>query len=150
MMIKDENNLQNMSQDTFLDKAKFIIEKKIHNLFCPVCLKMFIKSKNRDRHVKTVHNKINDEDLSCSMCDESFMSKQSLNYHFDVSHASSSAEVKCKICDEKLGHWVSLERHIKLHKESLKLHKCNQCLKQFTRKDNLTVHKEVVHKIVNV
>ena len=100
-------------------------------------------------HVRIVHNKMKDKDLSCSMCDKCFKSKHSLNYHFDVSHASSSAEVRCKICDKKLGHSVSLERHMKLHKESPKLHQCKHCLKQFTRKETLTVHKRVVHKIVN-
>ena len=148
-MIKDGNDLENMSQDTFLSKAKFIIENKIHKLVCPMCLKIFIKAKNRDQHVRTVHNKIKDEDLSCTMCDKSFMSKQSLKYHFDVSHGSSSA-VKCRICDEKLGHAVSLERHMKLHAESIKLHQCKKCLKQFTRKDNLTVHEKVVHMAVNM
>ena len=149
-MIKDENDLQNMSQDTFLDKAKFIIEKKIYNVFCHVCLKTFKKSKNRDEHVKAVHNKIKDADLSCSQCEKSFMSRQSLNYHIDVVHTSSSAEVKCPVCDAKLGHSVSLERHMKLHKESLELHQCSLCQKQFTRKDNLTVHKKVVHRSVNL
>lgn len=100
--------------------------------------------------MKAVHDNIKDADLSCSQCEKSFMSRQSLNYHIDVVHTSSSAEVKCPVCDAKLGHSVSLERHMKLHKESLELHQCSLCQKQFTRKDNLTVHKKVVHGSVNL
>ena len=146
------NGLKSMSNDAFIDKAKFIIKHKIQNQtpFCSFCLKTFKNSKDRNNHVKIIHEKIKEEKLCCRVCEKSFMSKIALKYHVDVSHSSSSPEVKCKVCGAMIGHEVSLKRHMKLHKKNPNIYQCKKCPKEFNRKDNLTVHLKVVHKLVDV
>ncbi len=144
-MLKRENGemLDDMSKLCFLEKAKIIYENKSHRKFCSICLKTFWNRRNRDIHMTMIHKNQKDEKLTCKLCEKTFMSKEASKYHNDTCHASSSSKVKCKICDETLSHKVSLKRHMQIHKKDS--FKCDKCQKEFTRKDNLTKHKKIVH-----
>ena len=145
------NSLSNMSKNVFLKKVEWIIEHNIlkRDPFCSFCLKKFQNKKDRDNHIKYIHNNIKNEKLCCKVCDKSFMSRVSVKYHMKVCHSSASPKVKCEVCNKVLGHAITLRRHMKIHEDS-ELFKCDQCERKFKRKDKLTGHKKTVHKCVNM
>ena len=66
------------------------------------------------------------------------MSKKSLATHRFV-HRDKDQWFKCKICDRKFAHKLSLIRHILIH-EGVKPFKCSECGKTFRHKPNLKYH----------
>ena len=62
-MIESENGddgLENMSKASFLVRAKFILKHDMQNQppFCHFCMKKFINTKDRDSHVRMLHENI--------------------------------------------------------------------------------------------
>jgi len=155
-MIEDEygvDGLEKMSEAAFLEKAKFILKHKIDSQppFCSYCLKTFVNIKDRNNHVKMLHENSVMKAKACPFCKKTFMCKTSLKYHVKVSHSASGNEVKCKLCDTTFRHALSLKRHIKsIHSEDSEKYQCEDCDKIFRRNDYLTVHRRIVHKTVKV
>ena len=118
-IIRDENRpegFKNISDDVFLEKAKFILKHNIHKKdpFCSVCLKMFKNSKDKINHVKLLHEKSEEKKFACQLCSKSFMSQTSYDYHLDVSHKLGDSGIKCKVCEKTFQHSVTLKRHMTL------------------------------------
>jgi hypothetical protein len=118
--------------------------------FCPYCLRTFAKRKNRNLHVKVIHEQKTDKSFYCKVCKKNFMSKVALTYHKDVCHSESSCKVSCEVCGQIIGHSVSLKRHMMSHEDKQKEYKCNECESVFTRKDNLQLHKKKIHGLVSI
>ena len=140
----------------FLAIAKEIRKNDVdYGIICPLCFKKIAQRRDRDRHVKGVHEKKQSVKFKCLSCDKAFMSRTSLDYHTETVHGENSS-VKCKICEKEFRHEQVLKRHLKsvhkdLDKVSLKEDiKCEKCGKSFTRKDNLIVHERIVHKTFNI
>lgn len=154
-MIKSENGedgLENMSKASFLVKAKFILKHDMQNQppFCPFCLKKFINTKDRNSHVKILHENI-DKKFRCNSCSKTFMSKTALKYHMKVSHSGAGKVVECTQCDVTFSHTMSLKRHMKsIHNDTTGIYECPYCQKTFKRKDYVKVHCKLVHKRVDV
>lgn len=153
-MIEDEigiEELENISNDGFLERAENIIKNDLHNSdpYCWYCLKTFENRLNRNLHVKAIHEK-KDKKYSCEICQKSFMSIVAKNYHIDVCHSDSSIELKCEVCGVVLGHSISLKRHMMKHGKDPKEYQCYECDKLFRRKDTLQKHKIMVHKLVSM
>ena len=147
-----DKDLKNMSNDEFLDKAKFVVENnlRMHSPFCSYCLRSFQNRKDRNNHVKMIHENKTEGKFLCELCEKSYMSKTALKYHIDVSHATERQKEVCPTCNLGFGHKISLARHMKIHAETPELHKCKHCDKDFYRKDKLKKHLRIVHREVNV
>ena len=117
--------------------------------FCTFCLKKFINPEDCRKHIKMIHEKAEEGKFCCKFCNKSYMSKIALEYHFDIMHGTKDHKVKCMICGTTFGHTISWNRHMKIHSEKTKVHKCKMCPKEFNRKDILTLHVKVVHHLVD-
>ena len=154
-MIKSENGedgLENMSKAAFLVKAKFILKHDMQNQppFCPFCLMFLINIKDRNSHVRILHENI-DKKFRCNSCSKTFMSKTALKYHMKVSHSVAGKVVECTQCDVTFSHSMSLKRHIKsMHNGTTGIYECPYCQKTFKRKDYVKVHCKLVHLRVDV
>ena len=93
--------------------------------------------------------------FKCSLCETSYMSKTSLNYHIDVAH-SVKPTLKCPLCKKIFSHEQSLKRHKRtglcyIMSDKNRIYPaCKLCDKRFRRKDSLTVHKAKVHGLFNI
>jgi hypothetical protein len=118
--------------------------------FCPMCLRRFWTKKDRDNHMAVLHKKEKNDNFCCKVCDKSYMSEVALQYHKRVHHSTAGAKVKCTVCNIVLAHDIVLRRHMKIHNKEAELFKCIKCDKSFIRKDQLTRHKQSVHKLVSI
>ena len=82
-------DLKDMSNGEFLDKAKFVVENNLHmqSPFCSYCLRSFQNKKDRNNHVKMIHENETEGKFLCELCEKSYMSRTALKNHIDVSHA---------------------------------------------------------------
>ena len=116
-------------------------------LVCPYCLRKFQRFRERDNHVKMIHEKSSVGKFSCKQCEKSYMSESALNYHVDIVHASGGKDFKCKHCEKSFKHKMLLERHMKLHKKNS--YHCQLCEKTFSLKYYLTQHNKKAHHLVD-
>ncbi|XP_019847554.2 protein tramtrack, beta isoform isoform X2 [Bactrocera dorsalis] len=57
---------------------------------------------------------------------------------------------RCKVCSRVYTHISNFCRHyVTSHKRNVKVYPCPFCYKEFTRKDNMTAHVKIIHKIEN-
>ena len=75
-------------------------------LVCPYCLRKFERFRERDNHVKMIHEKSSVGKFSCKQCEKSYMSESALNYHVDIVHASRGKDFKCKHCEKSFKHKI--------------------------------------------
>lgn len=55
---------------------------------------------------------------------------------------------RCKVCARVYTHISNFCRHyVTSHKRNVKVYPCPYCFKEFTRKDNMTAHVKIIHKI---
>ena len=108
----------NERKQEFLAIAKEIRKNDVdYGIICPLCFKKFAQRRDRDRHVKGVHEKKQSVKFKCLSCDKAFMSRTSLDYHTETVHGENSS-VKCKICEKEFRHEQVLKRHLKsVHKD---------------------------------
>ena len=124
--------LSGMSKRDFLARATEIFDQKGSDCeaFCPICFKMFLNWKDKERHVKSVHENDESGKFKCPSCSKTFMSKSSLDYHKDTIHAKTKSIATCNSCKKTFSHAISLKRHFK-SKHSMERHinkiKCFDC-----------------------
>ena len=152
-MIESENGedgLKDMTEEMFLKKAYEYHNSGLHRKdpFCSFCLRTFQNWNERNNHVKMIHLEVKEGKFNCQLCEKSFMSKSALKYHSDTKHPAENYDIKCLVCGARYSHEISLKRHLKIHDETITLHRCNECQKEFHRKDILNKHMKNVHKKV--
>ena len=148
---RSKTDFEKMSDEVFLAEANDMIKHNVEDkIFCSYCLKYFHNMKDRNNHIRMIHNNISEGKFACELCEKSYMSKTALNYHTDRVHTMSIQEEKCPICKLAFGHKISLNRHMKIHQKPHDLHKCSLCDKEFSRKDKLNKHTKTVHRKINV
>jgi Cys2His2 zinc finger developmental/cell cycle regulator len=55
---------------------------------------------------------------------------------------------RCKVCSRVYTHISNFCRHyVTSHKRNVKVYPCPFCFKEFTRKDNMTAHVKIIHKL---
>lgn len=55
---------------------------------------------------------------------------------------------RCKVCSRVYTHISNFCRHyVTSHKRNVKVYPCPYCFKEFTRKDNMTAHVKIIHKL---
>ena len=69
IMIESKEKVQEMSKEEFIHKAKSIVENKIHQSspFCPYCLRVFDRIRERNNHVKMIHEKLSVASVSSTV-----------------------------------------------------------------------------------
>ena len=107
----DENVLVKTGQDDILTVDEDSKESRNseaikfgNELVCPYCLRKFERFRERNNHVKMIHEKLNVGKLNCKQCGKSYMSENAINYHIDIVHASGGKEFKCKDCEKSFKH----------------------------------------------
>lgn len=145
------HELSTMSKEVILDKAKFILENKMHLKLhiCNYCLKKFKNKKDYHDHVRMIHENC-PKKYRCGLCEKSYMSEIALRYHKEVVHSDSCPRVKCSVCGKDFGHQTTLKRHMQIHDEKIVEYKCDHCDKRFIRKDELVRHRKNLHRKVEI
>ena len=145
-----ENKVQKMSKEELIHEAESMVENDVHQSdpFCPYCLRIFDRIRDRNNHVKMIHEKLSIGKFNCVQCEKSFMSESALMYHTESLQATSGVqEFKCNRCGKNFKHKIHLKRHTKLHTKEL--YHCNLCEKKFPLKYYLTQHYKKSHKLAN-
>ena len=76
-----------------------------------------------------------------------FGMQSSLNKHYRNKH--EGIKYPCHICNKQINSRASLQNHIKVVHEGLRVHECKYCNKLFGKKDNLKVHMTSCHKQIS-
>lgn len=122
-------------------------EIKMHQRYldhiCPYCDKDFVEKRKKNQHIEYAHGGIR---LSCSECNETFASKQALDYHDDVTHKKVDP-VKCDQCESSFSSIISLKNHQKFNHSSFAKIPCKFCDTQFKQKKDLMFHLRNKHMI---
>eukprot|EP00092_Neocalanus_flemingeri_P022137 GFUD01024013.1.p1 GENE.GFUD01024013.1~~GFUD01024013.1.p1 ORF type:complete len:697 (-),score=90.84 GFUD01024013.1:60-2150(-) len=108
------------------------------NFACGYCYKTYFKKKNRNEHVKLVHDL--EKKFMCSVCEMKFPKKSYLIIHERI-HTGEKPH-QCELCQKSFARTGSLKYHKKaVHGIGITLSfQCDQCSKRFHRKDQLTTH----------
>jgi hypothetical protein len=118
-------------------------------IMCHICEEEFGDKNDRDKHIKYIHRKDQQEVLKCDHCDFETIYKKSLNEHNDQIHCKDQMSVlKCDHCDFETIYKKSLNEHNdKIHrKDQMSVFNCNQCDFETTYKKNLNYHIRNIHE----
>jgi len=139
---------------TLLQREKFVIcwhtqgphvkpapKKKIENLPCPICGKVFRNKSSLAVHINAVHDEEGKIRFKCDQCSRGFSCKSKLKYH-TLSH-SDERKHPCATCGKKFKSKRDLVKHDKIH-SGVKPFKCSFCAKAFLNPDKVRRH-ELIH-----
>lgn len=86
-------------------------KNKKHPYACKFCAKIFPRSANLTRHLRT-HT--GEQPYQCKYCERSFSISSNLQRHVRNIHNKERPHV-CNICDRRFGQQTNLDRHLKKH-----------------------------------
>lgn len=145
----------------------------IKTYLCEFCAQSFARKENIQRHMKKEHGQHVNEDrqqkmnMSCTLCNKNFKTKQILRVHEDYYHQSDKGPPKkhqCTICPQSFDMLENLKRHIKSSHNSPRARRekvshptpdssgrypCDSCKSSFSKQISLYYHKELQHQILN-
>ena len=81
--------------------------------------------------------------FKCTLCDESFSTKKTLEGHMSVHEGKI---FQCSNCDDEFKSKIKLEVHIAKEHDRSKLHQCTQCDTAYVKKQSLLTHIAFVHE----
>ena len=123
---------------------------KIHQ--CTKCNKFYRSIKTfREHNCPTVSD--NDkEKFTCLICDKVFVKetymKRHMKTHRNKNDATEDLVFICEICAKHFDTHRNLLRHRRMHSAQT-VYSCDQCDRQFMRKDSLDSHLAVAHSHAN-
>ena len=86
--------------------------------------------------------------FQCDFCEKKYKQKYVLQRHMQQAHEHEKMmldqKYKCDTCEETFKHLKFLEEHA-VEKHNIKIHKCEHCNKEFSKKSQLTAHTKIVH-----
>ena len=116
---------------------------KVDDKTCPECKKVFANKGKRNRHINTVHKKLNR--VKCPKCKKEFSSRDAVKEHINHIH-KGLGKSECKECGKICTNPGNLRRHMEIiHTKKKTTIPCPQCKKQIS-KYNLKTHINQVHK----
>ena len=118
-------------------------QKQYLDRICPHCDKDLCDSNKKQKHVHYAHG---GGRMECTSCNQTFSSKQALDYHKSVSH-EKVVPLKCEECSASFTTKVSLADHKKFLHSTVSKITCMFCKKQFKRKKDANFHYTNMHQI---
>ena len=115
---------------------------------CDICAQAFSKGRQLRLHIKTVH----EGQHKCEICEKVFNKLCNLQSHMKIAHTEETSnektnnEHKCDHCDEIFRVLPDLQIHSKEVHGILKIHKCEICNKDFSKRTHLNAHLAIVHE----
>ena len=137
-------------QKTFISEVSFskheefvhaLTKKKETKFKCKLCSNVYKSRKSFNVHFKSKHEGFRHK---CSHCGKQYFSLSSLKQHVDTLHKNLFFDGSH--CPKRLRSKEKLRIHIRVHQDVQELIKCDNCLKSFTRSDNLQRHIRSVHR----
>jgi len=116
-------------------------KKKIENLPCPTCGKIFKDKSALTGHINAVHDEEGKTRFKCDQCSRGFSCRGKLKFHL-LSH-SDERKHSCATCGKKFKSKCNLLKHEKIH-SGVKPFKCSFCAKAFLNPDKVRRH-ELIH-----
>ena len=167
VVIKTEeaSDYENNEQDYyFYDDLEYYDQDNISTSTydCKLCQKSFISAGNLTKHVKSVHEKSNedekndqefslDEDCKydCKMCKKSFHNIGNLKRHISSVHEGKKKTLQCNICGKSVTE-AYLKIHIQAVHEKFKRWKCKHCEKEYAHKEGYLTHVRTIHEKIKM
>ena len=136
---------------SFTQKESLRLHKKQHGgvkFQCDWCGQKFKTKANLRIHVEGVHE--NQRPIKCEKCPATFSVKSSYTRHFRNCHTENRKH-ECDICGQTFKEAHHLKTHkMAKHSENRERFSCNQCQKDFAKKQTLTTHIKIVHENIKV
>ena len=104
---------------------------------CHVCHRVFLKKKERKKHVQT-HIEAGMKIHVCKVCNKSYRAEKTLKLHM-IKHGSDDKKPRCKVCNKMFSHPFSLRYHMRIHNNS-KPCVCKICNQAFRQTGHLKRH----------
>ena len=145
-LIDQCNKICHQCGKTFTKRKSFEEHKKSHlrkegndslYYFCDKCDQKFARMETLKEHVKVVHENIR---YSCSLCQMTFNTKVTLNYH-NVQFHSTDKRYECKVCGIRKPTVSHLRRHERIHSDFQ--FQCSFCPKKLSSQYTLTAHERL-------
>lgn len=113
------------------------IGKASAKLSCPICARTFRETSARNKHVRSVHQKI--RDYACQTCGQRFAEKSNLRKHVQARHRDERPHA-CKQCPKRFHFTDGLARHVRNCHLELRPYKCGACGFLFKQRTHLQKH----------
>ncbi|XP_013785193.1 PR domain zinc finger protein 16-like isoform X2 [Limulus polyphemus] len=97
------------------DMSPLLSRKHKERYSCKFCGKVFPRSANLTRHLRT-HT--GEQPYKCKYCERSFSISSNLQRHVRNIH-NKEKPFKCSLCDRSFGQQTNLDRHLKKHESTL-------------------------------
>ncbi|XP_031623087.1 zinc finger protein 420-like [Contarinia nasturtii] len=111
------------------------IEKKVRNLKCPTCVKVFSNQRDLDLHIKIHQGLVKQH--NCQQCEKKFDKASQLREH-QVVHLETTDFV-CEICGRLFKTKQLMKKHLQRHNNALHI-KCPECDRVLASKQILKIH----------
>ncbi|XP_078397273.1 zinc finger protein 521 isoform X2 [Cetorhinus maximus] len=129
--------------DSFQAHLKTHLGTLIKKLACPQCSKEFPSQETLLKHV-TVHFMITSTYYICESCDKQFTTVDDLQKHLLEMH--TFVFFRCTLCQEVFDSKVSIQLHLAVkHSNEKKLFRCTSCNWDFRNEGDLQVHVKHNH-----
>lgn len=131
------------SRSSDLKKHIKSVHENLQDQQCPHCEFKCSRACSLKLHIKGVHNQI--KDFVCDRCDYKTSYKGHLNEHILSVH-EQVREQQCPHCEHKSFSQVNLKTHIESVHEKIKNHACALCDYKCYGRDSLKSHVKAVHE----
>lgn len=116
-----------------------------HRFHCHICKRAFKYNHDLKRHIET-HSETR-QVYTCTICNKTFLAKQSFYFHMRVKHSGGAVAVSCMVCGKTFSCQSYLNHHMQhMHLASAPLFHCH-CGKSFAKESCLKKHS-IVHSNV--
>ncbi|KAJ8395969.1 hypothetical protein AAFF_G00026770 [Aldrovandia affinis] len=129
--------------DLFQTHLKTHLDSVLPQLTCPQCGKDFPNQESLLKHV-TVHFTITSTYYICESCDKQFTSVDDLQKHLLDMH--TFVFFRCTLCQEVFDSKVSIQLHLAVkHSNEKKVYRCTSCNWDFRHESDLQLHVKHNH-----
>ena len=112
------------SAETETEKMSEDDSSKAKQIQCKLCKKVLSSSSSVRRHVKYVHEGVNQ--FECNICSKRFQRNYIFQAHLKTVHENSK-ELLCNICNNAFTHSRLLQNHVRIVHENIREFQCNIC-----------------------